>query len=346
MSIGKNNYRFFRDMGKKHTQIFKKIKIIFRRFNVSFDEKKLVRDLEQENYILKTRVRDNKEREFLFKYKITNLKAESFEKEILFHQKRDNDDCARGKVQLQKFAQASLDADNQWLLLNYAPGETLGNAFAIDAGKLKNRVVRELLLEAPFFIHSIQNTNWVKMKKDGTWMLRELRENKNIFLKYIGALEYKLIEKLIIEKFNWLNQHSYYLCHRDNHPGNFIFNEEKSILTIIDWTDICLSNRMYDFTDIWLHSWQSPKAQREYLDEFLPLMQKRYKIKNNEHIESFNLTALILLLQEFVYLDDRKKIDWAFGGKKWTESWRNRALKIHYKNFADILKNYESKTIH
>lgn len=329
---------------KKNTEyILNSIINIFEKFNIICDKKNLLSKVNNENYILKIKILNNKKEKFLLKYKITDSDAEPLKREILFHQKCNKIiNYQKSNIKLQNFIKANIAENARWLLLSYADGNVLGNAFAIETLKLKDKKLQNLLLETPFFIHSVKNIGWIKKlgEKDAEWMLKELSDNKKVFLRHIPVSSYDLTMRIIENNAELINQRSYYLCHRDNHPGNFIYDKKNSVLTIIDWTDLCVSNYMYDFTDIWLHSWQYPKAQKEYLNKFLSAVKRRYGIENNEHIKLFDFTALILLIKEFVYLNDKRKIDWAFGGRKWNEVWRNKALKIHHNNFSNILNKY------
>ncbi len=283
----------------------------------------------QHEEVAKIFCRKRKEK-FVLKVQLTKKPSPAFLREIWFHKIFNNKLRQSRYCRLQKLKGRGKKEGLNWLLLEFLEGEKTGNVFAFDKKFLRDKLIPHFL-DFPFFVSKIgkgKRVNRILTKRNGDFFLKSIDKDKNKYVKVLGQGDYAYVLREFRRYKNLLNRYCTTLTHRDNHPANVLWGKNKKLI-ILDWSDASLSNFMYDFTDLWLHSWQKRSWQEKFAQSF------DKKIKKEDKLEAklfFKLNLLFLLPIEMHNLQNEKMVNWAFKGKI-SLSFIRQAFHTHSKNF-------------
>ncbi len=108
---------------------------------------------------------------------------------------------------------------------------------------------------------------------------------KDIYVKYFGDNCFGSAIKILEQNKELLNK-DLVLSHGDLNPKNILVKTEDGI-TFIDWTDVCVDNKLSDVVRLYLSSWNVPRKQ-----------ERLKSLSFNEILNSkdlFNVNIIILI---------------------------------------------------
>lgn len=224
-----------------------------------------------------------------------------------------------------------------WLLVEYIEGEKMGNWFSFSEKFLNNTYLNIFIGYVDFvqFLYSKISSSKVKFdfselpRKDYYWLINEIQNLKSILANILGEKSFKLILKEIEKNREILNNTCHYLIHRDNHPENIIaVNQNKVVL--LDWTDMSISNYVYDFADIWVHAWKNPQWQKMFLKKFIEKVNNK-----NEAFLLFKILLFYLLAVEIRNVSDDYLLSFAVKEKE-AKKFQRDTIRAHSKTLNYI----------
>lgn len=97
-----------------------------------------------------------------------------------------------------------------------------------------------------------------------------------------------------------LNSSILYLSHGDLHPANIIISTSRKRTYIIDFEHIGLNNIAFDFSFIYLFSWNNPSFQKKFLRQYLSVLTPKQK-EEFTAIFPYVYTYFLLWLLDYTY---------------------------------------------
>lgn len=164
-------------------------------------------------------------------------------------------------------------------------------------------------------------------------------EHKDIYIKYFGDSCFKSAVKILEQNKELLNN-DLVLSHGDLNPKNILVKTGDGT-TFIDWTDVCIDNKLSDITRLYLSSWNALEKQ-DYLKSL-----SLDKICNDEKLFNINIIILIgdflkILENSHIGLNDdfEKKLIDAKSMNKMIEK-IEEARSFGIEKFKESLKHFD-----
>lgn len=290
-------------------------------------------DKEGNKYFFKIDFLKNKLQKPPLKNEITFFKLLS-NKDNLFEKKTASIDGLR----MQK--SKSYDRNGfEWILYYYSEGKVAGNIFSFNKDFIDNRKSFSLIyitdLTEKLYEILKKNKKIISLKLleyDYSFFIDNIKKSFHICKDELMAVDKKAILEYFTKNRKLLDKCDS-LAHKDNHTMNFIIND-KGEVTIIDWSSICLSNRLYDFAEIWVHGYEFPDWQNKIKKMYF----KRSKNKKGTE-ELFKMMMFFLTLKEIEHLKVYPDLVLGINGgdKKKAEEFFKKSIEIHSKRIKNII---------
>lgn len=235
---------------------------------------KTVNDIPTDHHTFYSIVKNDKGKEFFFKFLITDVrfKEKTFKREVLFLKfLKDN---KKIYLPVPKYGSSSFLKNNTWFLRAKADGYILGDRLNYSTKfytkkniKILNSFISQLQKYTEPVTDFFKKNQMPLTKKGYSWFLKDFQKDYDFSASY-GEIKNKLITKKNIKKINnFLKQNqsllnkNLVLTHGDLQAENLIFNQGR--MTVIDWENLHLNNRLFDWGYIWLNSWNKPSWRKQ-----------------------------------------------------------------------------------
>ena len=210
---------------------------------------------------------------FKFLTSEVDFKKETFKKELLLLKFLSENNITG--ISVPSYIKGSFKEGDTWLVRELGEGDIFGDRLNYSDKFYTPKTIQ--LLES--FITSLQKNTPAVSKffkknksplqtKKTKWFLKNFQKDhdfeafyKNVKEKIITPEETKKINKFIKKHSSLLNK-NLVLTHGDLQAENIIFDNNGDLI-IIDWENIHLNNRLFDWGYIWVNSWNSPKWRKQ-----------------------------------------------------------------------------------
>ncbi|MBU4360379.1 phosphotransferase [Patescibacteria group bacterium] len=214
---------------------------------------------------------------------------EKFSKEISVNKALSNNKDS--KIEFPKFVDCQINKKPEWLIYKYINGRPAGQWNYFNPQEL-NKIFNNLNYVILFLLKTKVIEKEFKQIRH-TEMFNDFKKCQKTLKQFFTKNEIKKGIEIIKQSKKLLNKTKLILTHGDLHPANIIITKNNKI-SIIDWFDSQLNNRVYDATCLWFKLWNYPEKQKLFLVNFLKNINNKKEFEKLFKINQIRLTPKML----------------------------------------------------